>query len=84
MKIEMFYSMSCGKCRILETVVHTALEDLKMDVEVEKLLNPEQAMERGAMSQPAMWIDEKLVVQGRVPLVSEMKEMILKARDGEA
>jgi len=84
MKIEMFYSMSCGKCRILETVVHTALEDLKMDVDVEKLLNPEQAMERGAMSQPAMWIDEKLVVQGRVPLVSEMKEMILKARDGEA
>lgn len=84
MKIEMFYSMSCGKCRILETVVHTALEDLKMDVEVKKLLNPEQAMERGAMSQPAMWIDEKLVVQGRVPLVSEMKEMILKARDGQA
>lgn len=84
MKIEMFYSMSCGKCRILETVVHTALEDLKMDVEVKKLLNPEQAMERGAMSQPAMWIDEKLVVQGRVPLVSEMKEMIIKARDGQA
>ncbi|OPY29113.1 MAG: hypothetical protein A4E31_00726 [Methanomassiliicoccales archaeon PtaU1.Bin030] len=84
MKIEMFYSMSCGKCRMLETVVHTALEDLKMDVEVEKLLNPDQAMQRGAMSQPAMWINDKLIVQGRVPLVSEMKEMIMKARDEEA
>jgi small redox-active disulfide protein 2 len=84
MKIEIFYSMSCGKCRILENVVHTALEDLRMNVEVDKLLNPDQAIERGAMSQPALWIDNKLIVQGRVPLVSEMKEMILKAKDEQA
>ncbi len=78
MKIEMFYSVSCGKCRMLETVVYTALEDLKMEAEVEKFLNPDQAMARGAMSQPALWINDKLILQGRVPLVSEMREIIQK------
>ncbi|MBI0584014.1 MAG: thioredoxin family protein [Methanomassiliicoccus sp.] len=80
MRIEVFYSVRCGKCRLMESVTHTALEELGMDVEVNKLLNPQDAMARGVMSQPALWINDHLKVQGRVPLVSEIKQMIEEER----
>jgi small redox-active disulfide protein 2 len=84
MKIEVFYSMRCGKCRLMETATHAALEELGMDVEVDKILNPQVAMERGIMSQPALWINGHLKAQGSVPLVSEIKEMILEEKRLEA
>lgn len=77
-KIEIFYSLSCGRCRLIETVVHTALEDLGLEADVEKCLNPAKAFERGARAQPAMWVNDKLLVQGQVPLVSEMREILKK------
>ena len=80
MKIEVFYSMRCGKCRLMETATHAALEELGMDVEVDKILNPQVAVERGVMSQPALWINGRLKVQGTVPLVSEIKNMILEEK----
>lgn len=77
-KIEIFYSLTCGRCRLIETVVHTALGDLGLEADVEKFLNPAEAFERGARAQPAMWVNNKLLVQGQVPLLSEMKEILKK------
>jgi small redox-active disulfide protein 2 len=76
MKIEVFYSMRCAKCHLIEHVVHTALEELGMDEVVHKVTNEQEAMNRGAMSQPVLWINGELKTQGRVPLVSEVKEII--------
>lgn len=78
MKIEVFYSTRCGKCRLMESATHAALEELEMEVDVDKILNPQEAMERGVMSQPALWINGRLKAQGRVPLVGEIKDMILE------
>lgn len=80
MKIEVFYSTRCGKCRLLESATYAALEELGMDVHVDKILNPQEAMERGVMSQPALWINGHLRVQGKVPLISEIKDMIIEER----
>ncbi|MDW5563730.1 MAG: thioredoxin family protein [Methanomassiliicoccus sp.] len=80
MKIEVFYSMRCGKCRLMESATYAALEELGMNEEVDKILNPQVAMERGIMSQPALWINGHLKVQGRVPLIEEIKEMIMEER----
>lgn len=83
MKIEVFYSMRCGKCRLMESATYAALEELGMDIHVDKMLNPQEAMDRGVMSQPALWINGHLKVQGRVPLIQELKEMIVEERDLE-
>jgi predicted DsbA family dithiol-disulfide isomerase len=83
MKIEVFYSMRCGKCRLMETATHAALEELGMEVDVDKILNPQVAMDRGVMSQPALWINGRLKVQGTVPLVSEIKDMIMEEQRSE-
>lgn len=83
LKIEIFYSMSCGKCRVMETVVHTALEDLGLEADVKKFLNLNEAIERGARAQPAVWINDRLIMQGRVPLVSEMMDILRKEHELE-
>lgn len=82
MKIEVFYSMRCGKCRIMETAVHAALEELDLDVDVEKVLNPQEAVARGVRSQPALWINGRLKAAGSVPLVSDIKRMVLEEMEG--
>jgi small redox-active disulfide protein 2 len=75
-KIEIFYSAKCAKCHVIEHAVYTALEELGLDEPVHKITNQQEAIDRGAMSQPVLWINGELKSQGRVPLVSEIKEMI--------
>jgi len=79
MKIEVF-SVGCSKCRLIEVATHAALEELGLNVDVDKLQDPMEAQRRGVMTQPALFIDDKLVVQGRVPSVDEIKGMINQAR----
>lgn len=83
-KIEVFYSMGCAKCHLIEHVVFTALKELGLDEEVHKITNQQEAIDRGAMSQPVLWINGELKSQGRVPMVSEMKEIIEAERRAEA
>ncbi len=79
MKIEVF-SVGCAKCRLIEVATHAALEELGLSPEVDKLQDPSEAQRRGVMSQPALFINGKLVVQGRVPSVAEIKDMINQQR----
>mgnify|MGYP002407122175 FL=1 len=79
LRIEVF-AIGCSKCRLLEVATHAALEELGLDVEVEKLQDTEEAKRRGVMSQPALFINGRLMVQGRVPPIGEIKEMIDRSR----
>jgi small redox-active disulfide protein 2 len=79
MKIEVF-AVGCAKCRLIEVATHAALEELGLSTEVDKLQDPSEAQRRGVMSQPALFINGKLIVQGRVPSVDELKEMINRER----
>jgi small redox-active disulfide protein 2 len=76
--------MGCAKCHLIEHVVFTALKELGLDEEVHKITNQQEAIDRGAMSQPVLWINGELKSQGRVPMVSEMKEIIEAERRAEA
>ena len=79
MKIEVF-SVGCSKCRLIEVATHAALEELGLNIDVDKLQDPMEAQSRGVTVQPALFIDGKLMVQGRVPSVDEIKGMINQAR----
>jgi small redox-active disulfide protein 2 len=74
MKIEVF-AAGCSKCRLIEVATHAALDELGLTTEVEKI-DTAEAQKRGLMSQPALFINGKLMVEGRVPMVSEIKDMI--------
>ena len=68
----------CPNCNRTETVVKTVLEELNCNIIIEKVEDIQQIMEYDVMSTPAVVIDDKVVIKGRVPSFEEMKD-ILKA-----
>jgi len=75
MKIEVLGS-GCPKCMNTEQNVRKALAELSMQAEVEKVTDIQQIIQRGVLSTPALVIDGRLVMQGRIPTVNQLKELI--------
>jgi predicted thioredoxin/glutaredoxin len=61
----------------LEVATATAIPELGIDVQIEKVLDTMEMRERGVQSQPALFIDGKLKAAGRVPSVEEIKKMLM-------
>ncbi len=79
LKIELF-ALGCAKCRLIESATHAALEEMGLNIDVDKLQDTEEAKRRGVTTQPALFINGKLMVQGRVPSIDEIKDMINRSR----
>ncbi|MDQ1306676.1 MAG: hypothetical protein QG671_2508 [Actinomycetota bacterium] len=69
----------CTNCKNLERVTREALAELGSDATIEKVEDYGLIMGYGVMSTPALVIDEKVVVSGRVPKTSEVRELIATA-----
>ncbi|NOU59502.1 thioredoxin family protein [Marinifilum caeruleilacunae] len=69
----------CKKCNTLAEATNKALNELSMDANVEKIDDMVKILSYGVMSTPALVINEKVVVSGKFPSVSEIKEFIEKA-----
>jgi predicted thioredoxin/glutaredoxin len=57
-----------------------ALGELNVQAEVLKVADIRTIIERGVMSTPALIIDGKLVLQGRIPTVDQIKHLIKGGR----
>lgn len=68
----------CPNCQKLEANTKQALEELKIEAVVEKVTEIQDIMSYGVMSTPALVIDEKVEVSGRIPDVSEIKTVLSK------
>lgn len=66
----------CARCNALENLTRKAVEELKIDVAVEKVGEIEKIMEYGVMRTPGLVIDDKLKLEGVVPTLTELKMMI--------
>ena len=73
----------CNNCKNLEKATRHALSELGLTATVEKVEDYPSIAGYGDMSTPALIIDEELVLQGRVPSVAQVKEL-LAARAGSA
>jgi small redox-active disulfide protein 2 len=69
----------CTNCKNLERITREALTELGIAAEVEKVEDYAAIAAYGIMSTPGLVIDEKVVVAGRVPKTSEVKELISTA-----
>ncbi len=63
----------CKKCEKLVNHVTEALDELGKFAEIEKVTDFAEIVKYNAMKTPALVIDEKLVSQGKVNEVSEIK-----------
>lgn len=68
----------CAKCKSLEKLTRKAVEELKLDASIEKVEDIQKIMEYAVMRTPALVIDEKVVLSGQLPKVSELKELLTK------
>ncbi|MBS2210879.1 TM0996/MTH895 family glutaredoxin-like protein [Carboxylicivirga mesophila] len=66
----------CAKCKSLEEITRKAVEEKGIDANVEKVEDLIQIMTYGVMTTPALVIDGKVAVKGRVPSVEEIKDLL--------
>jgi small redox-active disulfide protein 2 len=68
----------CPKCKALEQATRAAVQDLGVNANVTKVEDIVDIMNYGVMRTPAIVINEKIVLAGRVPDANELKEIITK------
>ncbi|MEA3511493.1 MAG: thioredoxin family protein [Actinomycetota bacterium] len=78
MKIEVL-GTGCKNCNALEAATAQALEQLNMDVPIDKVTDYGEIVAYGVMSTPALAIDGEVRTTGRVPSVREISEILTGA-----
>ena len=66
----------CSKCKKLEENTKEAVKELGIDAVVEKIEDFKEIISYGVMKTPALVVDEKLKVMGRVLKVEDIKEYL--------
>jgi len=75
MRIEVL-GTGCPKCQSTEKNVRTALAELKRDAEVVEVTDIDDILSRGVMFTPALVVDGKVVLQGKIPTVEQIKQLV--------
>jgi small redox-active disulfide protein 2 len=68
----------CAKCKTLEKITRDAVAETGVTAEIEKVEDIYKIMAFGVMSTPALVINQKVVLSGRIPSIAEIKELITK------
>lgn len=69
----------CKNCKNLEKATRHAIDDLGLDATVERVTDFPTIVGYGVMSTPALVVDEKLLLSGRVPTAGEVRELLTAA-----
>ena len=77
MKIEIF-GTGCPKCIELEKRVRAAVQKTGIAAEVEHVYDLNKIIERNIFSTPALAIDGKVLVSGKIPSVEEIEKLLKK------
>ena len=68
----------CSKCKTLEEITRKVVKDNGIDAKVTKVEDIVEIMKYNIMTTPALVIDGKVVVKGRVPSEEEIKQLLTK------
>lgn len=66
----------CSNCRKLEENTKKAVLELGLDATIEKVTDYKDIVSYGVMNTPALVVDEKLKLSGRVPSSEEIKKYL--------
>lgn len=73
----------CKNCQTLESLTKQAILELGVMADVAKVSEMRDIMAYGVMSTPALVIDEKVLLAGRVPKLDQLKSLIGQYCAGE-
>ncbi len=66
----------CPKCKTLEKAVRDIVAQNNIDANISKVEDIMEIMKFNIMTTPALVIDGKVVVKGRVPSLDELKQIL--------
>jgi small redox-active disulfide protein 2 len=66
----------CAKCKTLEQLTRKVVTDLKLNALVTKEEDITKIISYGIMRTPGLVVDGKVVLSGRIPSESELKELL--------
>lgn len=75
MKLEI-YGSGCSKCKTLGANAEAAAQALGLDYEVEKITDMNAIIDAGVMRTPALGVDGKIVVEGKVVAADELQKLL--------
>lgn len=76
MKIQIL-GTGCPKCKNLARATEQAAQALGLPYELEKVTELNRIMSFGVMVTPALVVDGKVKVSGKVPSVDELKRLLI-------
>jgi len=68
----------CPKCKTLEKLTREVVEQNGIEATVTKVEDIVEIMNYGIMTTPALVVDDKVVLKGRVPSIDELKEILTR------
>ena len=66
----------CPKCKTLEKLTREIVAEIGIEANISKVEDIMQIMNYGVISTPALVIDEKVVIKGRLPSEKEIKKLL--------
>jgi len=77
------YGVGCAKCAKLEEVAREAIKQLDLAADIEHVKDVAQIARAGILMTPALAINGKVVVKGKVPQVAEVVSLITTALEAK-
>ena len=68
----------CARCKTLEKLTKDAVAEAGITAEIEKVEDIVKIMAYGVMNTPALVINQKVVLSGRIPSITEIREILAK------
>jgi small redox-active disulfide protein 2 len=66
----------CARCKMLDKLTHEVVEKNGINAHITKVEDILEIIKYGVMSTPALVVDEKVVLSGRVPSSEEIKKLL--------
>lgn len=79
LKIEIF-GAGCPKCKKTEELFMRALSEMNVAADLSHVKDMNEMIKRGVMFTPAVFINDKKVLEGRVPTAQEVEKLIKEAQ----
>lgn len=73
MEIKVF-GKGCAKCKKTHQLISDVLEREKVEAEVSHITDLNELVDAGIMMTPAVMVDGRVVLEGRIPKAQEIKD----------
>ncbi|MCL6591836.1 MAG: thioredoxin family protein [Firmicutes bacterium] len=77
MKFEV-YGPGCPKCQNAAEVIKQTLAEMNVSAEVEKVSDLDAMLDKGILKTPAVYLDGKKLLEGKVPTKDDVKAWLNK------